>query len=288
MASSHQQHQPQAYLAVINGAGASVALGSSTSAGAAAAPANSANANAAASAASNSKHGYEYMNYSADNIQQAGRAYAAAAAAIMGSNDDNCFGGGETMMAMTAATAALQTKAQSNPTNVHLAAAGHQGFDTAEHHGDLGFEVGVGINGMMAQQIPQWQQQGQPSQVTGVAAAAEEMEPPPPATCRSTTEGRRPTFVNAKQYKRILRRREERALESQRNNYGEEDASGKTYMHESRHRHAKKRPRNKKTGRFLNKTELAEYYKDHPEKDPKRFKGDDDGQGKGGGDEEGG
>jgi hypothetical protein len=214
----------------------------------------------------------------------------------MGKNNDNSFRGGETMptqltpvqmMAMTAATAALQTKAQSNPTNIQVAAAGHQGFDTADH-GDWGVEVGVGVNGMMAQQTPQWQQQGQPSQVTGVAAAAEEMEPPPPATCRSTTEGRRPTFVNAKQYKRILRRREERALESQRNNYGEEDASGKTYMHESRHRHAKKRPRNKKTGRFLNKTELAEYYKDHPEKDPKRFKGDDDGQGKGGGDEEGG
>lgn len=290
MASSHQQHQPQAYLAVNNGAGASVPLGSSTSAGAAAAPANSANA-----AASN--HGCEF--YSADNIQQAGRAYAAAAAAIMGSNDNNRFGGGETMMAMTAATAALQAKAQSNPTNVQVAAAGHQGFDTADH-GDLGVEVGVGVNGMMAPQIAQWQQQWQPSQVTGVAPAPEEMEPPPPATCRSTTEGRRPTFVNAKQHDRILRRRKERALmeeiyimkrdnaESQRNNHGEVDASGKTYKYESRHCHAKKRPRNKKTGRFLNKTELVEYYKDHPEKDPKRFKGDNHGQGKGGGDEEGG
>ena len=295
MASSHQQQQQtQAYPAVNNGAGASVALGGSTSAEAAAAPANL--ANAAASAASKSKHGYEY--YSTDNIQQAGRAYAAATAAIMGSNDDNCFRGGETMptqlvpvqmMAMTAATAALQAKAQSNPTNVQVAAAGHQGFDKIDH-GDSGAEVGVGVNGMMSPQLAQWKQQGQPPQVTGVAAASEEMGPPPPAT--RTTEGRRPTFVNAKQYKRILRRREERALmeeiysmkrdkvESQRNNYGEEDAPGKTYMHKSRSLHAKKRPRNK-NGSFKNKTELEEYYRDHPEEDPKRFKGDDDAQGKG-------
>ena len=285
MASSHQQQQQtQAYPAVNNGAGASVALGGSTSAEAAAAPANL--ANAAASAASKSKHGYEY--YSTDNIQQAGRAYAAATAAIMGSNDDNCFRGGETMptqlvpvqmMAMTAATAALQTKAQSNPTNVQVAAAGHQGFDAADH-GDLGVEVGVGVgvNGMMAPQIAQWQQQWQPSQGTGVAAA----------TC--TTEGRRPTFVNAKQYKRILRRREERALmeekysmkrdnvKSQRNNFGEVDASRKSYKYESRYLLAMRRPRDK-NGRFQKKTEPVEHYKDHSEKGPKRFKGDDDGQG---------
>jgi len=353
MASSHQQanfassrrQQPQVAYAAANG-GDSV-LGTSAGA-AAAAPANySANASAADS---NFKPGY----YSAENIQQAGRAYAAATAAIMGSNGGNCFAGGESVLtqltpgvnvhagqpsipaaktpspapalpaqaqhttmgisapvpaqvpaatipndlqligAMMAATAAMQAKAQSNQTP-NVAAAGHQGFGTADH-GGLGVEVGVG-NTMLAPQILQWQQQGQQSQGTEAAAAtaaAEEVEPPIPTTC---TEGRRPTLVNAKQYERILRRREERALieeiysmkrekEERQLNCGEVDASGKPYQHESRHRHAKKRPRNK-TGRFLNKAELVEFYKEHPEEEPKRLKGTGGRQGSGK-DEEGG
>lgn len=66
----------------------------------------------------------------------------------------------------------------------------------------------------------------------------------------------RPTFVNAKQYKRILKRREARAkLEDyyrQRQAQLKDANDKKPYMHESRHRHAMKRPRGP-GGRFLTK-----------------------------------
>jgi CCAAT-binding transcription factor (CBF-B/NF-YA) subunit B len=97
-----------------------------------------------------------------------------------------------------------------------------------------------------------------------------------------------PTFVNARQYRRIIKRREARAkmeeyYRSQRVRYGGNNdcnanegmanvnetglMSKKAYMHESRHRHAMKRPRGK-GGRFLRKDELAAYYAEHPEEDP--------------------
>jgi hypothetical protein len=68
--------------------------------------------------------------------------------------------------------------------------------------------------------------------------------------------------VNAKQYRRILKRREARAkmeeyltkkralIQKQRQESG--DGGKKPYMHESRHRHAMKRPRGP-GGRFLTK-----------------------------------
>lgn len=111
-----------------------------------------------------------------------------------------------------------------------------------------------------------------------------------------------PTYVNAKQYHRILKRREaRRRLEEyyakkrkqsreERGNVGDKrvrdespdlsrlDANDpvgnrKPYIHESRHKHAMKRPRGP-SGRFLTKDELVEYYRQHPEEDPKNFSHD--------------
>mmetsp|Transcript_12711 Transcript_12711/g.19165 ORF Transcript_12711/g.19165 Transcript_12711/m.19165 type:complete len:311 (+) Transcript_12711:156-1088(+) len=88
-----------------------------------------------------------------------------------------------------------------------------------------------------------------------------------------------PTYVNAKQYRRILKRREARAkleeffrrqrqikagLTGNRSGNGSDDDKKRTYTHESRHRHAMKRPRGP-GGRFLTKDELEEYYIKHPE-----------------------
>lgn len=79
--------------------------------------------------------------------------------------------------------------------------------------------------------------------------------PAPPVVDHQSTVPR-PTFVNAKQYRRILKRREARAkLEEfyrQKRARKAEREKDRPYMHESRHRHAMKRPRGP-GGRFLTK-----------------------------------
>jgi hypothetical protein len=128
------------------------------------------------------------------------------------------------------------------------------------------------------------------------------------------TTSSRPTFVNAKQYHRILKRRDARAkleayykrrrdaltsstsllvssvsapLASQSRALNLDPTQHpfvagstalpagvkvtKSYVHESRHKHAMSRPRGP-GGRFLTKHELEDYYRINPHLDPKRLK----------------
>lgn len=81
----------------------------------------------------------------------------------------------------------------------------------------------------------------------------------------------RPTYVNAKQYHRILKRRETRAaLEDHYRKVAKRNVQ--PYQHESRHQHAMKRPRGKH-GRFLTGDELARYYIENPDKNPANVAG---------------
>eukprot|EP00978_Attheya_sp_CCMP212_P034602 scaffold145694_cov47-Attheya_sp.AAC.3 len=178
------------------------------------------------------------------------------------------------------------------------AGGGQQGHSAAMAHQVYAAATAAAAAAAAVQpQIPQQQQQQPvPGGAThhGTNATAN-------AANTAVAAAQRPTFVNAKQYRRIIKRREARArideyyrqkrIAAAQAAEAEAAAHGgrKPYLHESRHRHAMKRPRGP-GGRFLTKImfdtipcssqerlkfnvtlvltdELVDFYKKHPDQD---------------------
>jgi len=89
-----------------------------------------------------------------------------------------------------------------------------------------------------------------------------------PSTPLAPTALEQPTLVNPLQYRRIILRRQARCrLEQSRATRESDYRSNSNYTHESRHKHAMKRPRGE-GGRFLTKPELEVFYKANPKEKP--------------------
>jgi hypothetical protein len=145
-------------------------------------------------------------------------------------------------------------------TNIHHAAPMQQHAVPMQHQGQI-----QQVQQQSGQPAPLWMP---PVQMYAAAAAAvavaqtdSNVAPGVPVAAPIVQQSQaRPTFVNAKQYRRILKRREARArlVDYYRQKKAERaaaEANGtarKPYLHESRHRHAMKRPRGP-GGRFLTK-----------------------------------
>lgn len=119
-------------------------------------------------------------------------------------------------------------------------------------------QVMSGQNNTAASTPQLWMPAANMFQATAAAAAAAAAATTITEMANDTDEqvATRPTFVNAKQYNRILKRRVARGrLEEHYRNQRATDIDErkrKPYQYESRHRHAKKRPRGE-GGRFLSK-----------------------------------
>ena len=96
----------------------------------------------------------------------------------------------------------------------------------------------------------------QMAMLSSMAANNAQQQQPPAALFGATEDTTLPTYVNPKQYARILKRRDaRRIMDEYFSNKRKKREQNKPYMHESRHKHAMKRPRGP-GGRFLTKEEL--------------------------------